>query len=100
MAFFTLLDWGNRAFWISVSPTTQTSGFSILVIISQFMGDHACETSIHVAVTLHGTFILRHKLLQLVNLWIKSYCVTVQMKPVLQYFHMVPQNEFTLYFFS
>ena len=41
------------------------------------MGDQAGETSIHVAVTLHGTFILWHKLLQLVNLGIKSYCVTV-----------------------
>lgn len=61
MAFFTLLDWGNRAFWISVSPTTQTSGFSILIIISPFMGDHAYETSMHVAVTLHDTFILLHK---------------------------------------
>ena len=64
------------------------------------MGDHACETTIHVEVTLHGTFILWDKLLQLVSLWIKSYYVSVQMKPALQYFHMVPQNDFTLYFFS
>ena len=47
---------------------------------------HSNETSS--AVLSHGQYLFSMRV-QLLSLWMKSYGVTIQMKPLQQYFHMV-----------